>query len=218
MRRQRPALPRALRVLVAVATVVLALGTARPTAANSGPAEPVQELTTALLDTMRQADALGFSGRRERLAPVLRDVFDFGFMARLSAGRHWSSLDDAQRSRLVELFGRMSIATFAARFDGYSGQTWTVQAPRDGPRGTRLVPTRLAHPDGDTEPITVSYLMRKTDGGWRAVDVYLKGTYSEIATKRSEYSSILAREGFAALEDRIESKIAELRAGGDQAG
>ena len=47
-------------------------------------------------------------------------------------------------------------------------------------------------------------------GRWRIVDVFLDGTISEIATKRSEYTSILDKEGFDGLLTRITAKTAEL--------
>lgn len=183
-------------------------------ATGTSPAQPVARLTNTLLETMKEADRLGFSGRQEKLAPTLRQTFDFRFMARLSIGSYWRKLDAGERERFVELFSRMSVATFAARFDGYGGQSFKVLAPRDGPRGTRLVPTKLIHPEPDKEPVTISYLMREQDSAWKAVDVYLKGTYSELATKRSEYSSVIRREGYEALIGTLEARIAELRAQG----
>lgn len=201
----------ALPVLLAVC-LVSGLGAANSaTPAKAAATQPVERLTSVLIETMKQAEDLGFEGRAEKLAPVLRETFDFPFMARLSVGRHWSKLTEEQRQELTDHFARMSIATFAARFDGYSGQTWEVLSPRDGPRNTVLVPTRLVNSPEDA--VTISYLMRETEAAWRAVDVYLKGTYSELATKRSEYGSVIKREGFRALLDRIEKRIAELRAG-----
>lgn len=184
---------------------------ASATRADPGPAEPVAAFTDTLLATMKNAKSLGFDGRREQLAPALRATFDFRFMARLALGSHWSKLDDGQQARFVDLFADMSIATFAARFDGYSGQRFEVGEPKDGPRETRLVPTRLVHPDASKEPVTISYLMRQDERGWHAVDVYLKGTYSEVAAKRSEYTSVIKRKGYEALVERLRRKIAELR-------
>jgi phospholipid transport system substrate-binding protein len=201
------------RAVVAIAVVSALAAPTHAGDAADGPVPPVAALTDTLLETMRNAGDLGFDGRRDKLAPALRATFDFPFMARLAVGSHWAKLSDDERARFAELFGEMSIATFAARFDGYSGQTFEMGEPREGPRGTRLVPTKLVHPDSAKAPVTISYLMRETGEGWQAVDVYLKGTYSELATKRSEYTSIIKRKGFDALVARIRNKIAELRAG-----
>ncbi len=48
--------------------------------------------------------------------------------------------------------------------------------------------------------------------GWRVVDVQLKGAYSELATRRSEYSSILRRSGLATLLAAIADKVAAYEA------
>ena len=176
--------------------------------------QPVETLSQTLLETMRAADTLGFEGRRDKLAPVLRRTFDFPFMARVAAGRHWSRLSPAQRDRLAEQFAAMSIATYAARFDGYSGQSFDVQEPQRGPQNAVIVPSRLVKPDGTA--VALDYRMRQDESGaWRIVDVYLKGRFSELASKRSEYTSVLANHGFADLIARLEQRIAELEAGGD---
>ena len=48
--------------------------------------------------------------------------------------------------------------------------------------------------------------------GWRVVDVQLKGAYSQLATRRSEYSSILRRSGLATLLAVIANKVASFEA------
>jgi ABC-type transporter MlaC component len=45
---------------------------------------------------------------------------------------------------------------------------------------------------------------------WRVVDVYLDSIYSELALKCSEYSSVLANEGFDSLIQKIDAKLAAL--------
>ena len=179
-------------------------------ASDDGPRAPIKRLTSTLLESMKEAETLGYTGRRNKLTPVLRRSFDFPFMARLSLGRHWQKLDASDQSQFADLFARLSIATFAQRFDGYSGQTFEIADPRDGPRGTRLVPTRLVNPDPAKETVTISFLMRPVEEQWRAVDIYLKGTYSELATKRAEYSSVIKRDGIGALMESIRARIEEI--------
>ena len=88
--------------------------------------------------------------------------------------------DPDQRDRLAERFAAMSVATYAARFDGYSGQSFEVLDPQRGPQNAVIVPSRLVRPED--EPIALDYRMRQDDSGaWRIVDVYLKGRFSELA-------------------------------------
>ncbi len=181
-------------------------------AAEEAPSDIVGRLNAVFLEVMQQADELGFSGRYDRLAPVLSEAFNFPMMARVSVGRHWRKLENSDRDRLVDAFGRMSIATFAARFDGYSGERFVVLGERPAPRKAILVRNRLIKNDGEAVPI--NYLLKSAQGRWRVVDVFLDAKYSELAMKRSEYGSVIKNAGFDELIRALNEKIADLAAEG----
>ena len=71
---------------------------------------------------------------------------------------------------------------------------------------TRLIP-------GNSEPVELTYRMRSTAPGWRIIDVFLKGSVSELALRRSEYSSVIKRDGFDALIKGLDEKVDELATG-----
>lgn len=196
------------RCLVLAALLVLA----SPATAQSPAAEVVERLHDTLLEVMKQADALGFDGRRERLAPVFADSYDMALVARVSTGRHWRRADPAQQATMIDALTRLSVAIYASRFDGYSGESFRVLSTQPAPRKTVLVNSEIVKSDGDA--VRLNYRVREGDAGWRIVDVYLKGIYSELATRRSDYAAVLERGGFDALLAAIDKKIAKLRAGG----
>lgn len=177
-------------------------------AAPAAPVEPVKKVDSALLEAMKQAEQLGFEGRYELLEPVLEQTFDFPYMAEIALGRHWRELDQEQKDALIDTFRRMSVATFASRFDGYSGETFEVGQVRDGPRGSKLVSNRLVKSDGEAVPI--NFLLREVEGEWRIVDILLNAKFSELATKRSEYTSVVDSQGVERLLELLNQKVAEL--------
>jgi len=180
-----------------------------PAAAESDSAKAlITKLNGTLLATMQSADKLGYDGRYKKLAPVIESTFDLGFMTQYSAGRYWRTLTGAQKKELVSAFSRLTVATYASRFNGYSGEKFEIIS-EDTPRaGNRLVNTELIKSDG--EVIKLNYLLRETKQGWRVIDVFLKGSISELATKRSEYSSALSNQGFDGLMTIFERKISGL--------
>ncbi len=188
----------------------LAQQDAVPEAAPAAPGAVVAQVNEALIGAMREAEALAFQGRYDRLAPVFMAAFHFPFMTRVAAGRHWRDLEPEQKDLLAAAFARMSVTTYAARFDGYTGQSFEVGETIEQPRGKVLVRNRLIK--GGGKAVAIDYLLRDFNGQWRIVDVFLGGTISEIATKRSEYNSILKQTGFEDLLARISSKTAELAA------
>ncbi len=176
----------------------------------------VQRLNTTLLDVMQSADALGYEGRYEKLDDALRQTFDFAFMARIAAGRAWNGMDEGQRDELVERFSRMSVATFAARFNGYGGERFEIVGEKPGPRDTVIVDDRIVRPAG--EPIGLNFVLREQTGveaspQWRIIDVMLDGKYSELARQRAEFASVLKEGGFGNLIGALDDRIAALATG-----
>jgi len=192
--------------LLVIACIIGAL------AAASEPREVVERLNATLLDVMRKAGELGYEGRYEQLAPVLEDSYDFPFMTRVAVGAAWRDLDEAQQTRLTELFTEMSIASYAARFDGYGGERFEILAQEPAPRDTVVVQTRIVPPAD--KPIDLNYVLKEFEDGWRIIDVLLESKYSELARQRSEFAAVLRGGGPSDLETTLERKIAELAAGG----
>jgi phospholipid transport system substrate-binding protein len=168
-----------------------------PGAASAGEAGgTVQGLYNSLLMTMRNGSALGESGRYAELAPVIRRSFDLPIMARLSVGPTWATLTPAQQQQVTESYGRYVSAIYADRFDSYHGQKLQVTGEQPMAGGI-MVRSTIIKSDGD--PVEVDYMMRQEGGGWLISDIYLDGTISEIATRRSEFAAIVRNEGVDGL-------------------
>lgn len=167
------------------------------------PTAVVDGLHASLLAVMRQADELGFEGRCAVLAPTVEGAYDLPALARAALGRHWRGLDPAQRERFLEAFTQFSIATYASRFDAYSGERFETlsEQPLDG--GQALVRTRLL--TGGGESVALDYVLLQRDGTWGIVNVIADGV-SELATRRAEYSSLMRDSGFEALVGAIEAR------------
>jgi len=179
----------------------------QPAAASGG--DTVRSLYDQLLATMRNGPALGPSGRYAQLAPVVRQTFDIPFMTRLAVGPEWASLDEAQRQQVTQAFERYIAAIYAERFDNYSGERLQVTGERASPGGT-IITSQIVKSNG--EPVNINYLMRNNGGIWQIADVYLDGTISELATRRSEFASILRTGGINGLIQALNTKANALSA------
>jgi len=130
-------------------------------------------------------------------------------MTRLVVGLPWRNLPGDQQQALVDAFSDFSIATYANRFRDFSGERFVVEPTVTPlPSGDALVHTRLFTGDGET--VQLDYLMRENSGSWQIIDVFLTGTISELAARRSEFSSVLRQDGAAALIELLKKKTAEL--------
>src|SRR6185437_3079330 len=95
-------------------------------------------------------------------------------------------------------FSDFSIATYASQFDDFSGERFQVDPKAvPAPGNDVMVKTKLIPSNG--EPVQLDYLLRQEQGDWRIIDVFLSGTISQLAARRSEFSGILREQGAPGL-------------------
>ncbi len=179
------------------------------TTESGAPTKVVDMLHENLISVMKDAKKLGYEGRFDQLEPVISDLFDIPFMAEKSIGRYWKTVDEENRAHLLATFERFTVANYAGRFTGYSGQFFETVKEQASRHGTVLVYSRLVSDNGDT--VQLNYRLRPAkDDRWRIIDVLLNGTVSELALRRAEYSSLIQNEGFAALMSALNKRIDDL--------
>jgi len=194
--RHRPLRRRARAAVAILLATALCLGFSAPARADA-PALVVADFHADLLEAMKNAEKLGIAGRYRLLEASVAEAFDLTRMIRIASGKNWKSTAEADRARLLEAFRKMSVATYASQFDGFSGETFSTVGERPGPQGTILVATRIDSPGGDGADLT--YVMIETGGRWRIADVLLDNAVSQLAVRRSEYRRVLQEKGVAGL-------------------
>jgi phospholipid transport system substrate-binding protein len=184
-----------------LATSISAMANA---ALPANPQESVRTFYDTLLTTMKDGRTLGQSGRYARLAPVIGRLFDVPLMARLAVGPSWATLSPAQQQQVTEAFGHYIAATYADRFDSYSGEQLQVTGEQPYGAGV-IVQTKITQLKGDS--VSLNYRLRENAGSWQIADVYMDGSISQLATQRSEFHSILQREGVDGLITALNRKV-----------
>lgn len=202
---------RAVLVLVGFAAAAPLLLPIQARAADPDPAVTrIERFYDVLLDTMKTAQKTPVRARYDKLEPAVRTTFDLPAMTRIAVGPAWTTIPAPDQQALVEQFGRLTIATYANRFDGYSGERFEVDPAIEARGANRIVKSRLLRAKGD--PITLNYLTHPVDDGWKAIDVYLSGTISELATRRSEFGALLRDGGPGALIASLKQRVDKLLA------
>ena len=161
------------------AAAALALLAVHPASAQTDAKGTVDSFDKSLLDVMKNAEKLGYQGRFDKFDPVINKVYDIPLMTRISVGPQWSSLTPDQQTKVTEAFKKLSIATYASRFDGYGGESFQITGESPA------------------------------NGGDEIIDVYLSGTISQLANYRSEFAATLRSGGADALVDLINKKVAD---------
>jgi phospholipid transport system substrate-binding protein len=176
-------------------------------AASPGPQQVVDSLHTALIKAMKGGHELGFEGRYKLLAPVVDQSFDMPYIAQLSLGTYWSGLSAAQREQFIEVLKRYSASNYAAEFDSYDGGHFQTESEQTMQPGVDSVNSRFTSGTGKEHQF--NYLLRKTPGGWRIINVIVDGV-SDLSLKRGQYSYVMKTDGFDSLIAKLKESTEKL--------
>lgn len=199
-------------LFAAAAALTVAWRGGESRAAAAMPAATLNSFYDTLLAVMKDGPKLGFAGRRQKLVPAITQAFDLPLMTRLVVGLKWPSLSAEDQKQLVAAFSDFSIATYANQFDDFSGERFEVDSKAaPAPGNDVIVKTKLIQSNG--EPVQLDYLLRQEQGAWRIIDVFLSGTISQLAARRSEFSSILREQGARGLIAVLNEKTKALASG-----
>jgi phospholipid transport system substrate-binding protein len=166
----------------------------------------VENLHGTLLIVMKDGNQIGYQGRYDRLAPVITAGFDMPFIAKMVLGRYWGTFSIEQKSKFVETFSKLSIATYAANFDTYSREAFKAISEKEASGGRILVQTQLIKSDGGQ--VQLDYVLHRVGSPWRIINVVADGA-SDLALKRADYTSFLKSNGFDPLLIKLNEKIAQ---------
>ncbi len=191
--------------MVAPALFVLCLSTTPSTAAdNTSPSGVIRAFNATLLEAMKKGDELGYRGRYRLLEPVVKDSFDLSFMAVQSVGRHWKTITKEEREAFVKVYTDWTVATYAGRFDSFSGEKFEISSESRPRQDSAAVVSKLIKSTG--EEVRFHYLLRKFGSAWRVVDIQISGV-SQLALTRAQFTGVIRAKGVKGLVSMLEEKI-----------
>ncbi|MDD2749525.1 MAG: ABC transporter substrate-binding protein [Acidithiobacillus sp.] len=161
----------------------------------------ITHLNNALIATMKLGPASSFQERYKKLYNTVSKSFNFTEIARFSLGGSWYKLSTHERHQFIQSLKDYSVANYAVHFDHYSGQQFTPPVSTSKNDHQAIVKTALISPNSGQKN-TFSYLLRQRNGRWQIINVVTDGV-SSLAMQKAELTSLLKREGFKALLNKL---------------
>lgn len=142
---------------------------------------------------------------------MLGRTLDIDTMGRFTLGRFWRSASPAQREDFIDAFRENLVSVYSRRLQEYSGENFRVIGSRPEGRKDTMVTTEITSQSGQS--IDADWRVRgQDDGSYRVID-FVVGNVSLLASQRSEYASVIQRNGGS-----IDALIQAIRAKTGQAG
>jgi len=168
--------------------------------------KPVDKLNDTLIEAMKGAKQLGYEGRYKLIEPVVKDAFEFEAVSQIALGTHWKKLEKPQKTAFIGKLIDLSIATYAAQFNGYAGESFKFDTSQDLKNGKLLLRYNFVAPK--EKPIKFEYIVGELSGQWQIINIIVDGI-SDLALKKAQYTSVIDREGFDSLLNKLSQKITD---------
>lgn len=150
--------------------------------------------------------------RDQKLNSLFKKHVDIQWIGRFVLGRHFRTATDEQKKRYLAAYEGFVIQTYTARFNEYTGEKLQVSSTRKEEDGDVAVDATIVRPKA--ENISVQFMIRFDKKNTPMIfDVIIEGV-SQLNTQRSEFDSIVARNGMDGLIERLESRKAMAPASG----
>ena len=144
--------------------------------------------------------------RRERVMGVIKGVFDFDLMAKLTLGRdNWGRFTPQEREEFVFLFSKELENTYYGKTEFFSGEKIAYGEPTQVDSKIH-VPTTVLLKD---ERIEVTYkLYKKNEKGWMIYDASIQGV-SIISSFRAQYNQFLSKNSVGDFLKELKNKTSK---------
>jgi len=166
----------------------------------------VLRVQESVREVAQQSSTLGYEERRVALAEIGLRNFDLPRMAELSYGPSFRELTPGQKRLWVDTFIAFRSSASAKVNSRDRGRVSRLTGYDQVSKGVVLIRTAVRYPRQVFE-ISVDYRLVEVGGEWKIVDRYSPSTVSEIAMRRSEYRTILEKEGFDGLIEDMDRRI-----------
>lgn len=193
-----------------ISLAFFALGATGFAAAETQPMAQLQKYVDGIMEILQSEELRApdkKDERKQRVLNVVTDMFDFRDMARSSLGQNWNSLTSAEKDTFVGLFTSLLEQRYIGKIDSYDNQKVIYKKERVKDDRAMVYTAIL---DKDLE-IPIIYRLHAKKGKWLVYDMKIENV-SLMLNYRRDFDSIIRKENFAGLVERISKQLEASRA------
>jgi phospholipid transport system substrate-binding protein len=187
------------RLLYAVLVLFITAQTGLTEDKNSAKKILAGKLDAAMV--VLQKKDMGQQEKDRQIIEIVRPIFDFPLMAKLSLGRkYWPGLSKEHKVKFADLFIKRLEASYLEKLSLYTDETVVYKTPVQNGRKVEI-PTEVISKD---KIISMTYKLYKSKRNWKIYDMEIEGI-SIIVTYRSQFDQILDKGTFDDLLLKLET-------------
>ena len=150
--------------------------------------------------------------QKERLITTIEDVVDTDWIAKFVLGKHYKTAAVEQKEQFRKLYRDFMINTYSPKFTGYNGEKFSITSiTKDDNYYTAKC---LLSPKKNAPTINLDFRIRKNnkkdESKFLIFDIVAEGV-SLIETQRSEFGSVISRDGLDSFLLDLAERITKLK-------
>jgi phospholipid transport system substrate-binding protein len=189
------------------------------TAENTAMEASVQQASDYAESVSNQAMAvlkedISAEEKQAKLTEQFLKEVDADWIGKFVLGVHWRRLKEEQREEYLTHYRDFLISQYTSNFQEYAdGASFTLLNARPiGKKGNQFLVSSKVQA-GSGQPVQVDYRIRRNDdNSFHVIDIVVEGV-SLLATQRSEFASVIQRQGIDFLIQRLKQKSQQNSAG-----
>ena len=139
----------------------------------------------------------------DKVINLIQNTYRVEKMLSLIIGKEWKNVSIKKKTKLVNIFTEYISKNYIRRFRQINKPVFMTNEVKDVGKNYKMVRAQLIVAN---EKVSINYLLSEINGYWRIFDVLLAGSVSEIATKKSEFSSFILESNVDLLIEAIKKK------------
>jgi phospholipid transport system substrate-binding protein len=184
---------------------LLSLCVARPSMAEQGPVDVLQDMTDQVIEIIEQEPDIFSNPARMRAVAneVILPHIDFNALSRWVLGKYWRKATPQQRHDFAVEFQELLLGSYMRQVTTYKENVVRFMPLREGQKEGRV--TVYAEVEQTDGPIVhATFRMHRVNTQWLIYDVAVEGI-SLVATHRSGFSREIHNSGIDSLIARLQT-------------
>lgn len=150
--------------------------------------------------------------KRDKLVNLVDSVIDSKWISKFVLGKYYRRANDSQKEKFKQLYREFMIHTYSPKFTGYNGEKFEVINIIN--QSNYYTAKCLFYPKDDSPAINLNFRVKKNtysaDPKFLVFDIIAEGV-SLIETQRSEFGSVISREGMDKFLKDLQERIKNLK-------
>ena len=192
-------------LFLVVAMILASHGVPAASAAESGPMAQLKVSVDEIIHILQREELKAldrYDERQELIWQVVYKMFDFHEMAKSSLGKNWKTISTEEQDMFVGLFSSLVKQRYIGKINDYTDQeiVYTKQLIKEN----RAMVYSLLIDKGTKIPII--YKLKVKQDKWFIYDMKIENV-SLVLNYRRDFASVIRKEKFAGLVERITEKL-----------